>query len=140
MVAQWINVLVTLTLVIMMVALGLGVTLVELAAVVRNRPLLARALLANYVFVPAATVGLLLLFEAPPMVAAGFFILAVCPGAPFAPACTALARGSVPVAVGLMVILAASSALLAPLLLLILLPLLAGDQPLQVDPARLLGT
>jgi BASS family bile acid:Na+ symporter len=137
---DWVNVLVILTLITMMVALGLGVTLVELAAVMRNRHLLARALAANYVCVPAATVALLLLFEAPPLVAAGFLILAVCPGAPFGPPCTALARGSVLIAVGLMVVLAASSALLAPLLLLLLMPLVAGDQALDVEPARLLGT
>ena len=74
-----INALVTITLVEMMVAIGLGVTIGDLLAVARNWRLVARAMLANYVAVPAATTALLLLFDAPPMVAAGFLILAVCP-------------------------------------------------------------
>src|SRR5262245_45265784 len=101
---QLINVLVTITLIEMMVAMGLGVTLVDLAGVAGNWRLVARAALANYLCVPAATVGLLVLFDAQPMVAAGFLILAVCPGAPYGPPFTAIAKGNVPVAVGLMVI------------------------------------
>ncbi|HKQ47937.1 MAG TPA: bile acid:sodium symporter [Phycisphaerae bacterium] len=129
------NLLVTITLIEMMLAIGLGVTFAELGAVARNRGLLLRAALANYVCVPAFTVALLFLFHAQPMVAAGFLILAVCPGAPFGPACTALARGNVSTAVGTMVFLAGSSALLAPLMLRFLLPLMGGNQPLQVDAA-----
>src|SRR5438270_13242506 len=112
-----INVLVTVTLIEMMAAIGLGVTLADLAGVTRNWRLLARAGLANYVCVPAATVGLLLLFDAPPLVAAGFLILAVCPGAPYGPPFTAIAKGNLAVAVGLMVILAGASAVIAPVLL-----------------------
>jgi BASS family bile acid:Na+ symporter len=137
---QAINVLVTVTLVEMMVAVGLGVTFAELAAVARDRRLVARAAVANYVCVPAVTVGLLLLFQARPMIAAGFLILAVCPGAPYGPPCTALAKGPVSVAVGLMVLMAASSALVAPLLLHVLLPWIAGDEPPKVDPTRMVVT
>jgi BASS family bile acid:Na+ symporter len=99
-----------------------------------------RALLANYVVVPAATVGLLLAFQAPSTVAAGFLILAVCPGAPYGPPFTALARGDGKVAVGLMVVLAGSSAILAPILLAVLLPRVAADEPLTVDATRVAGT
>src|SRR5262249_52032128 len=130
---QLINVLVTITLIEMMVAVGLGVTFADLAGVAGNWRLAGRAALANYVCVPAATVGPLPLFDAHPMVAAGFLILAVCPGAPYGPPFTAVAKGNVPLAVGLMVILAGSSAVIAPVLLHYLLPLLAGDEPLQVD-------
>lgn len=137
---QCINLLVTLTLVEMMVAIGLGVTLTELVRVATDWPMLARALAANYVGVPAAAVVLLLLFQAQPMVAAGFIIVAVCPGAPFAPPCTALAHGSIPAAVGLMTVLAATSAIVAPVLLVVLLPLLLGGEPAQVDSWKMLTT
>ena len=140
MIDRLINVLVTITLIEMMVAIGLGVTFVDLAAVARNWRLVGRAALANYVCVPAATVGLLLLFNAQAMVAAGFLILAVCPGAPYGPPFTAIARGNVAVAVGLMVILAGSSALIAPILLLYLLPLRSGNEPLTVDATRIAVT
>jgi BASS family bile acid:Na+ symporter len=135
-----INVLVTVTLVEMMVTVGLGVTFADLAGVARNWRLVARAGLANYVCVPAATVGLLLLFGAQPLVAVGFLILAVCPGAPYGPPFAAVAKGNVAVAVGLMVILAGSSAILAPVLLYLLLPLLSGGEPLSVDATKVVGT
>ncbi len=135
-----INILVTLTLVELMVAIGLGVTFAEVIGVARNRRLLVRAALANYVCVPAAAVGLLLLFHAEPMVAAGFLIAAVCPGAPYGPPFTAIAKGNTAVSVGLMVVLAASSALIAPLLLAVLLPWTTGNGSLRVDAAKMVIT
>jgi BASS family bile acid:Na+ symporter len=137
---QLINLLVLLTLIEMMAAVGLGVTFADLASVGRNWRLLGRAALANYVGVPAVTVGLLLLFDPHPLVAAGFLVLALCPGAPYGPPFTAVAKGNVPVAVGLMVILAGSSALLAPLLLLLLLPVVSGSEALTVDATRIVTT
>ena len=134
------NLLITVALLEMMVALGLGVTWGELVSVARNWRLVAQAALANYVCVPAITVGLLLLFDPHPMVAAGFLILAVCPGAPFGPPITAIAKGNVAVSVGLMVILAGSSAILAPLLLHLLLPLTSGNEPLHVDAVKIVST
>jgi bile acid:Na+ symporter, BASS family len=135
-----INVLATVTCVEMMVAVGLGVTLAELADVARDWRLVARASLANYVVVPAVAVGLLLLHRAHPMVAAGILILAACPGAPFGPPLTTIAKGNPAVSAALMVILAGSSAVVAPLLLPILLPLVSGSEPLRVQPARIVGT
>jgi BASS family bile acid:Na+ symporter len=135
---QLINGLVTITLIEMMVAIGLGVTFADLARVARNWRLVGQMALANYVCVPAVTVGLLLLFNPHPMVAAGFLILAVCPGAPYGPPFAALAKGNGAVAVGSMVILAGSSALLAPILLYCLLPLTSGEEPLEVDATRII--
>lgn len=139
-ISQITNGLIAVTLIEMMVAIGLGVTLGELLDVARNWRLMAKAALANYLCVPGATLGLLLLFGTPPMAATGFLILAVCPGAPFGPPIASIARGNVPVAVGLMVMLAGSSALIAPLLLGLLLPLIAGDEPLHVDTLKIVTT
>ncbi len=135
-----INVLVMVTLVEMMVAAGLGVNVAELWRVARDWRLLTRAAVANYLCVPLAAVILLHLFHAQPMVKVGFLILAVCPGAPFGPPLTAVANGNVPAAVGLMVALAASSAVAAPLLLGLLLPFASGDPALAVDAGSLVGT
>src|SRR4029453_7703766 len=96
-----INILVTITLFEMMILIGLRVTFAELGRVARNWRLVGRAAVANYLLVPAVAVGLLVWFHAHPMVAAGFLILAVCPGAPFGPPFAGIARASVPVAVGL---------------------------------------
>jgi BASS family bile acid:Na+ symporter len=135
-----INILAAITLIEMMTTIGLGVTLSDVLRVSRSWDLVARAVLANYILVPAAAVGLLLLFRATPMVAAGFLVAAVCPGAPYGPPFTAMAKGNVPVSVGLMVILAGSSAIIAPLLLQFLLPLMAGDAPLEINVAKMVGT
>jgi BASS family bile acid:Na+ symporter len=140
MIERLINLLVTIMLIEMMVAVGLGVTFADLNGVARNWRLVVQAALANYVCVPAATLGLLLLFNARPMVAAGFLILAVCPGAPFGPPCTKIAKGDVAASVGLMVLLAGSSAIAAPVLLHFLLPLMSEEEPLHVDSAKIVGT
>src|SRR5208337_1963834 len=137
-VAGFIKILVPITLIEMMVAIGLGVSLAELAAAARNWRLTTKAALANYLCVPAVTV--LLLHPADATVPAGFLILAVCPGAPFGPGCTRLAKGNVATAVGLMVLLAGSSAIAAPVLLHLLLPLMSGSATLQVDAGQIVVT
>jgi BASS family bile acid:Na+ symporter len=136
---QLIGPIVAITLIELMVTTGLGVRLDDVIAAASDWRLLARAGLANYVVVPTAAVVLLLLFRADPTVAAGFLILAVCPGAPYAPPLTAIARGNAATSVGLMVILAGSSVLIAPLLLSLLLRLTTGGAELQVDVVRILG-
>src|SRR5215471_7464973 len=123
-----INLLVTITLIEMMVLTGLRVTFGELAQVVGNLRLVTRAAVANYLLVPAFAVLLLVMFAAEPMVAAAFLVLAVCPGAPFGPLFAGIARANVPEAVGLMVILAGSSAVVSPLLLKVLLLLVASGE------------
>ena len=141
MIDRLINVLVTITLIEMMLAIGLSVRFADLLGICRDWRLLLQAGLANYVCVPAVTVALLFLFHpVDPMVSVGFLILAVCPGAPFAPPCARIAKGNVDAAVGAMVILAGSSALAAPWLLYLLLPLLSRDQPLEVDAVKIVTT
>jgi BASS family bile acid:Na+ symporter len=135
-----INILVTITLIEMMLLIGLRVTFAEIVLTIKDWRLLARAGLANYLLVPAAAVVLLALFGANPMVAAGFLVLAVCPGAPFGPPLTGVARGNVPEAVGLMTILAGSSALLSPALLRLLLPWLSGGEAPRIDLVGMVGT
>ena len=135
-----INILASITLVEMMVTIGLGVNLSDVLNVGRKGGLVARSALANYVLVPAAAVGLLLLFRTQPMVAAGILVVAACPGAPYGPPFTSMAKGNVAVAVGLMVILAGSSAIVAPILLRVLLPVVTGDSSLNINVAKIVGT
>lgn len=117
----------------MMVTVGLGVAVADVIAIARDGRLLARAALANYGCVPAATVVLLMMFDAHPMVAAGFIVLAVCPGAPFGPALAILARGNMALSVGWMTILAVTSAVIAPASLYLFLPWITGTQALTID-------
>lgn len=135
MIEQLLNILVFVSLIEMMLAVGLGVTLAELLGVARNGRLVAGALLVNYLWVPALTVALVWLFRAESTIATGLLVLAVCPGAPFGPPCTAAARGNTAVSVGVMVILAVSSAIIAPLLLSALLPLLPAASTANSEAA-----
>jgi BASS family bile acid:Na+ symporter len=142
-----INLLCAVTLFEMMVSIGMGVTFADLMGVARNGRLIGMAALANYLCVPAAAVGLLLLLrphsveaEQFPLIAAGFLIAAVCPGAPYGPPFTGIAKGNVPRAVGLMTILAGSSALVAPLLLHFLLPLMSDDETVRVNVVKMVNT
>lgn len=136
---QVISLLVAVTLIEMSFATGLGVRLADVVGAAKDGQQLLGAGLANYVAVPAAAVTLILLVDADPLVAAGILILAVCPGAPYGPPLTALARGTTATSVGLMVILAGSSVVLAPLLLSVLLPLTTGGANLHVDPLGMLA-
>lgn len=137
---QAIHALATVTLVEMMVTIGLGVTMREVLAVATNPRQLVQATIANYVIAPAAAVLLLLAFRASPMVAAGILIPAVCPGAPYGPPFTAMAGGNVGLSVGLMALLAASSALVAPLLLGALLPLVVGAEAPRISVGTMVFT
>jgi hypothetical protein len=68
-----IRVLVPVTLIEMMIAIGLSVGLPELAAMARNWRLIIRVVLANYLCVPLITVGLLIWIRPPDrMVSLGF--------------------------------------------------------------------
>ena len=120
-------------LVTIMLSMGLRVTGVELLASARPARRLVLGLIANFVLLPAVTVGLLHVFQADPMIAVGFLILASCPGAPVGPPITAIARGDVPWSLGMMLILAGLSALLTPALLSVLLPWVAPANDLHVD-------
>jgi BASS family bile acid:Na+ symporter len=135
-----VNILAAVTLFELMVTIGLDVAVTDALGVARDWRLLIKAALANYVCFPALAVGLLLFFGAEQAVAAGFLIAAVCPGAPYSPPFTALARGNVTRAVGLMVALAASSAIFAPLLLQVLLPWTGDRGDEQIDAVKMVAT
>src|SRR5262245_35323944 len=120
-------------LVAMMLSIGLKVSFAQVLASAGHIRLVGLGILANFVLVPLVTVGLLSGFQASPLVSAGFLILAVCPGAPVGPPFTAVARGDVSLATGLMVILAGLSALLAPALLTVLLGWLSPESDLHID-------
>jgi BASS family bile acid:Na+ symporter len=127
-------------LVVIMLSMGLQVTVADVAASARSPGRVALGLIANYLLVPAVTVGLLRLFEPDPMVAVGFLVLAVCPGAPVAPPAVTIARGNVPWSIGLMVILGGLSAIFSPLLLAMIIPWFATERALEMDYLAIVRT
>ena len=121
-------------------AMGLQVKFEAVTSSVRPVHRIALGLIANYVLVPAVTVGLLSLFATASMVSAGFLILAVCPGAPIGPLATKIAKGNVAWSIGMMVILAGLSAVLSPALLGLLLKWVTPDSELQIDYLAIVRT
>ena len=137
---QVISLLALITLIELMIFVGISTSITDFVETARNIRLVAQGFVANYALIPALTIGLLLLFRAPPMVCVGFLILAVCPGGPYGPPFTAIARGNTGAAAGLMVLLAAPSAFLSPALLRGLAPILTGNQSLNIDLAKMVMT
>jgi BASS family bile acid:Na+ symporter len=123
-----------------MLSMGLTVKFEEVTASFRKLRLMVLGIVANFLLVPAVTVGLLYLFGANPMVSVGFLILAVCPGAPVGPPFVAVARGDVPCAIGQMVVLAGLSAVLSPALLGVTMPQLLPASELRIDYLAIVRT
>ncbi len=120
-------------LVAMAIAAGLKVKVKDVIGAFRRTRQMILGLVLNFVVIPAVAIGLIQVLNAPPLVAAGVLIMAVCPGAPFALPGTAVARGDVPFAVGLMVANVVLSVALAPLLLGFLLGGIPGAENLKID-------
>ncbi len=134
------NIIALVTLIEMMFYIGLSVSLAEIWGAVRNWRLVARGVLANYILFPMATIGLLLFFDAQPLVAVGFMILAVCPAGPYGPPFTVVAKGNVGAATGLMIILTGMSPFLSPVLLDALTPLVSETNSIEIDVAEIVIT
>ncbi len=127
------NLLNVVALIALMAAMGLRVNLVDVVASTKRKAPLLLGLAANYVVVPVATCALLYVCGANPLAAAGFLVLAVCPGAPVGPPLTEIARGNVALSIGLMLILAALSAVLSPALLMLLISRLLPAGDIHID-------
>ena len=101
---------------------GLSLTLPQIIEPLKNWKLVALALLANFVIVPALaylTASVLGLSEG---LRAGLIILSVCAGAPFLPKLAATANGNIAFAVGLMILLMVVTVFFAPVVLPLLIP------------------
>lgn len=106
-----------------MFAMGLGVTIGEVSALMTNLRAIVRALLANIVLLPLLAwtlvrISHLLPGQLPQLgtyETVGFLLMAFAPGALFGHRLTEIAKGNVPFAVGLMVLLTVVVAVTVPL-------------------------
>lgn len=105
-----------------MLGIGLSLTLSEILAPLRRWRLMAAALAANCLIVPLIAVGMIRLFRLSEPFAIGLLLLGLAPGAPFLPKIVELAKGDLALSVGLMVLLMAGSVVCLPLVLPRLLP------------------
>src|SRR6266850_4910272 len=88
-----------------MLAMGLGLTIAQIIAPLRNVRLVAMSLLANFVLMPLAATGLAKILRLDEPLGVGLLLLGTAAGAPFLPKLAQIAKGNLAFAVGLMVLL-----------------------------------
>ena len=114
-----------------MLAMGLGLTIAEIIAPLRNVRLVAMSLLANFVLMPLAALGLAKMLRLDEPLGVGLLLLGTAAGAPFLPKLAQIAKGNLAFAVGLMVLLMVITVGYLPLVLPVLLP------GVSVNPAKI---
>ena len=105
-----------------MLGIGLGLSVGEILAPLRNARLVILALVANFIVLPVGAIGLGRVVGLDEPFAIGLLLLASAAGAPFVPKLAQLARGNVAFGVGVMVLLMVVSVGYLPLALPVLLP------------------
>ena len=104
-----------------MLGVGLMLTVRDISVSLHDRRWLVRALLANFVVLPAIALGVSRLLELDPVLTASLLVLATAPGGPVLVKWATLAKGDPALAVGLVVILLLVGVTTQPLVLPILL-------------------
>jgi len=117
-----------------MLGMGLGLTVGQILAPLRNVRLVALSLVANFVLMPLAAVGLARLLRLDEPLGVGLILLGASAGAPFLPKLAQIAKGNLAFAVGLMVLLMVLTIAYLPLVLPLLL------EGVSVNPAKIART
>lgn len=104
-----------------MLGVGMLLSVREISSSLTDRGWLARALLANFVVLPALAFGVARLFQLDPMLTAGLMVLATAPGGPVVIKLVALAKGEQAITVGLLIIVLVLAVFSQPVLLPLLL-------------------
>ena len=110
-----------------MVAMGLGLTVAQILAPLRDTRLVVLSLLANFVLMPLGALALASVLRLDPPLGVGLLILGLAAGAPFLPKLAQLAKGHLAFAVGAMVLLMVVTVGYLPLVLRLLLPGVSVD-------------
>ena len=105
-----------------MMAMGAGFTVRQIIDALRDVRLVLLALLANFVAMPLSALALDKIFQLDEPLGVGLLLLGTAAGAPFLPTLTELAKGNLPFAVGIMVLLSVGTVGYVPLVLPLLLP------------------
>jgi predicted Na+-dependent transporter len=105
-----------------MLAMGLSLTLRQIAVPLQGGGRVTLALIANFVIVPLLAVPIIVVFGLGQAQAAGLLVLATAAGGPFLPKLAQTANGDTAFAVGLMVLLMVVTIGYLPIVLPLLLP------------------
>jgi predicted Na+-dependent transporter len=125
------NVFVMVFVVCSMLSLGLNLTVAQILQPLQDRGLVVRALLANFVLVPALAYAIIFIIPMEEGLKTGLICMATAAGAPFLPKLVQVAKGNVPFSVGLMVLLMIITIIYMPIVMPLLLPGVTVD-PLAI--------
>jgi len=114
-----------------MLAVGLSLTIGQIMVPLRNRKLVLLALLANFVLMPTAALGIARMLRLEQSLGVSLLLLGAAAGAPFLPKLATFAKGNLAFAVGLMVLLMVLTVGYMPLVLPLLL------EGVSVDPTKI---
>src|SRR5262249_3883861 len=105
-----------------MLAMGLSLTVSQIVTPLRSVRLVSLSLLANFVLMPLAALGLAKVLRLQEPLGIGLLLLGTAGGAPFLPKLAQVAKGNLAFAVGLMVLLMVITVAYLPLVLPLFLP------------------
>jgi len=111
--------------------MGLSLTVAEILAPLRNYRLIALALLANFVLMPFAALGIARLLRLDEPLGIALLLLGTASGAPFLPLLARISKGNLALSVGLMVLLMVVTVGYMPLVLPLML------EGVSVDPMKI---
>jgi len=123
-----------------MLQIGLSVTANQVWESTKHAKVLSKGIAVNFFIVPLIGFGLLLLFKPDPLLSVGFLIAICFSGAPMGPPFTGLAKGSLPFAIGLMVILAALTPLISSAVLSSLMSFLPERVGIGIEYLKIIRT
>jgi len=119
----------------LMLGVGLNITFSEVIGVVRQYQLVLIGILANFIVIPIVGYLGMTCLSLEPYVKVGIMLMVAAPMAPMVPSFVTMAKGNVPYSVGLMVIIAALSVFLTPLILTLSFPESIGGvllEPMEI--------
>ena len=105
-----------------MMAVGVAFTVKQIIDALGNGRLVLLALIANFVAMPLGALALDKMLRLDEPLGVGLLLLGAAAGAPFLPKLTELAKGNLPFAVGIMVLMSVGTVGYLPLVLPLLLP------------------
>jgi BASS family bile acid:Na+ symporter len=114
-----------------MLAMGLGLTIHEIIAPLRNIRLIVLSLVANFVLMPFVAIALARVLRLDEAFGVGLLLLGTAAGAPFLPKLAQIAKGNLAFAVGVMVLLMVITVGYLPVALPLLLPGVSVN-PMQI--------
>ena len=114
-----------------MLSMGLSLTVAQILAPLRNYRLIVLALLANFVLMPLAALGIAKLLRLDEPLGIALLLLGMASGAPFLPLLARISKGNLAFSVGLMVLLMVVTVAYMPLVMPLFL------EGVSVDPMKI---